>query len=71
MSIIHEIISDLTKGEGSLEPALLKPKVLAYNFDKTKLIAWVNSELNGFKAEQGNGIYAILKNEKTFADMIK
>lgn len=51
MNIINEILADLTKGEGSLEPALLKTKQLAYELNNQKLIDWTNCELKGYAVD--------------------
>lgn len=52
MKLIDEIVDLLSSEHGSLTDALLKTKVLLHNLGQTDLIAWVNSELNGYGEQQ-------------------
>jgi hypothetical protein len=52
MKLLDEIIELLSTEKGSLTDALLKTKVLLHSLGQTELIAWVNSELNGYREEQ-------------------
>ncbi len=52
MKLIDEIIELLSTEKGSLTDALLKTKVLLHSLGQTELIAWVNSELNGYHEGQ-------------------
>lgn len=52
MKLIDEIVELLSSESGSLTDALLKTKVLLHSLGQTELIAWVNSELNGYGEAQ-------------------
>ncbi|MEX2516662.1 MAG: response regulator receiver protein [Gammaproteobacteria bacterium] len=52
MKLIDQIIELLSTEKGSLTDALLKTKVLLHSLGQTELIAWVNSELNGYHDDQ-------------------
>jgi len=60
MKLIHEIIELLSSDTTSLNNALLKTKVLLYKLGEKDLIAWVNSELNGYDSVDNLPIYRVL-----------
>lgn len=49
MSLIEQIISDLTDDQKSLTSALLKTKVLASKIQNNDLYHWVSCEINGYE----------------------
>lgn len=51
MNILTEIVNNLTENNESLTTAFLKLKVLAQRLDNTKMLKWVNLELNGYGAD--------------------
>lgn len=52
MKLLNDIVDLLSSEQGSLTEALFKTKVLLHDLDQTELIAWINSELNGYGEKQ-------------------
>lgn len=52
MKLISDIINDLVDSDKSISSALLKTKVLATRIKNQELLAWVSSELSGFKTKK-------------------
>src|SRR5574343_3289 len=48
MKIIDDLINELTDKNAHLTDILIKTKVLAFKLKNAELIAWVDSELNGY-----------------------
>lgn len=61
--MIQKIIDELSDSEQSLVNPLLKTKVLASRLGNTKLLEWVNNELNGYNDSDNKNIpkYRIAK----------
>lgn len=51
MKLLDQIVDLLTDGDGSLNEALLKTKVLLSTIGQVSLIGWVNDELTGYGKE--------------------
>ncbi len=51
MTIIEQLIDDLSNSENSLTNPLLKTKILATRIGNEKLMKWTNDELSGYKEE--------------------
>lgn len=51
MKIIDDLINELTDKAVHLTDILIKTKVLAFKLKNAELISWVDSELNGYPAE--------------------
>ena len=52
MNLINKIVDILSTENGSLTDALLKTKILLHSLGQADLVAWINSELNGYGKDQ-------------------
>lgn len=60
MSLMDEIIDELSSSEKSLTEALLKTKVLLHKIGHKELTEWINNELNGYSEKSHLPEYRIL-----------